>query len=166
MRTTSALTLTQSLLAASLLCAMSNAVAADARLALLEVATKQTSFYELRLDSGEVALAPDDGGGAALEDSAKYHVQNYKVEDSSGAPIADGIDILCQATLGDHDVVIVRQEYNSANPLYWLAAMSGHPVQVSRIVWLDVKDGKLLHSREIASKPASYHWQASLGLPK
>ena len=147
-----------------LACAMCNASASEVRLALLELATKQTTFYGLNLESGKVQSASGPGG-ADLESSTKYEVQNYKVKGLPGEPLAEAIEILRQATFDGHDILLVRQEYNSANPMYWLAAMSGHPVQVSKIVWLDIKDGKLLHSVEIARKPVSYHWQASLRLP-
>jgi len=149
---------------AVLACLISDAVAADVHLALFELATKQTKFYDLDLESGQVQPAAK-ADGATLPDSAKYNVQDYKVKGLSGAPLAEAIEILCQVSLGEHDLIVVRQEYNSANPLYWLAAMSGHPVQVSKIVWLDVKGGKLVHSVEIDRQPASYHWQASLSLP-
>ena len=147
-----------------LACAMSNASASEARLALLELATKQTTFYGLNLDSGKVQSASGPGG-ADLESGTKYEVQDHKVKGLSGEPLAEATEILHQTTFDGHDIVLVRQEYNSANPMYWLAAMSGHPVQISKIVWLDVKDGKLLHRVEIARKPASYHWQASVRLP-
>jgi hypothetical protein len=49
-------------------------------------------------------------------------------------------DILCQCSVDGRDIVVVRKEYNSfSNPLRWLYALSGHPVQVSEI-WAIIAD--------------------------
>ena len=62
----------------------------------------------------------------------------------------------------DADLVVVRQEHNSlSNPLRWLAALSGHPVQVSRIAWFLVSEGEV-RSGVLLSRAASSHWSVSL----
>ena len=139
------------------------ACATEVRLALYEAQSNQTSFHSLDVASGEVSSA-QSAGTVELGTLEAYRVRNEHVEDvQSGQSIAEATEILCQATSGGVDLIVVRQEYNSlSSPVRWLSAFSGHPVQVSKIVWLLVREGKVVHIIELMRKPASYHWKAKL----
>ena len=139
------------------------ACATEVRLALYEAQSKQTSFHALDLVSGKVSSA-QSAGTVELGALEAYRVRNEHVEHvQSGQAIAEATEILCQATTGEVDLVVVRQEYNSfSNPLRWLSAIGGHPVQVSKIVWLLVREGKVVYTTELLQRPASYHWKAEL----
>lgn len=143
-----------------------SAQAAELRLALFEEATKRTTYHSLHLESGEVAVVPDAAGSAPAATTI-YRIKDYKLDGAKGGPpMMEATEILAQATSGGFDVLVIREEYNSfANPLRWLSAMAGHPVQVSKILWVVVKDGKVLHRKELQREPASYRWSAQLFEP-
>jgi len=147
----------------ALLILSSSAYATEVRLTLYEARTKQTTFHALDLSTG--VLKPAAAAGTVeLPSISEYRVRNEHVETASGGALdAEADEILCQATADDLDVLVVRHEYNSfSNPLYWLAAISGHPIQVSKIVLLLVRDRKVERSIELRREPSSYHWEATL----
>ena len=139
------------------------ACAAEVRLELYEAHAKQTSFHSLDLASGTLSTVQAPGA-IELGKLEAYRVRNEHIEHvQSGQVIAEATEILCQATTAGVELLVVRQEHNSfSNPLRLLSAFSGHPVQVSKIVWLVVRDGKVEHSVELIRRPASYYWRAKL----
>lgn len=141
------------------------AISASARtselqLALFEEATKRTTYHSLNLETGKVTPATD-ASGSPPKATGMYRVNEYKLVASGGASLMEATEILTQATSGGFDVLVLRDEYNSfSNPLRWLSALAGHPVQVSEIVWVVIKDGAVLHRVELRREPASYRWNA------
>jgi hypothetical protein len=71
-------------------------------------------------------------------------------------------DILAQIHTEDADLLIVRREHNSfGGPLRLLSALAGHPVQVSEIWLLMIKEQKESWSVKLVSKDSIYTWKAS-----
>jgi hypothetical protein len=140
-----------------------SAQAADLRLALFEEATKRTTYHSLNLETGKVASATDATGPSPATTSI-FRIKDYKLEAvNGGPPLMEATEILAQVASAGFDVLVIRDEYNSfSNPLRWLFAMAGHPVQVSKILWVVVKDGRVLHRKELQREPASYQWSAQL----
>jgi hypothetical protein len=133
--------------------------ARDVRLVLVEQRTSEETGYVLNLDNLK-AHRVQPPQGASLPQSSKYTSQNRKLVNSAGI-VADADDVLFQCEIEGLDLVIVRDEYNSfASPLDWFAAFIGHPVQVSRIVAITIKDNQVISEREITRKASSYHWAA------
>lgn len=145
-------------LLATLLAVSASAQARDVQLALVEQRASEQTDYLLNLETLSVRKIPS-AQGAELPQTQKYLSQNRKLVVGADR-VADADEVLYQCAIDDTDLVIVRDEYNSANPLYWLAAASGHPVQVSRIVALTVKNGHVVSEREITRKASSYDWVA------
>ena len=80
-----------------------------------------------------------------------------------GSDIGAATELLSQCTVDGFDVAIVREEYNSfSNPLRILVAFSGHPIQVSKIKLIVVRDGHLVLEKELAREPSSYQWLAAV----
>ena len=72
-------------------------------------------------------------------------------------------DLLAQGRADGIQFAVVRHEYNSvANPWRALAVLSGHPIQVSQLLVLAVKDGRLVSSATLVRRLAAYHWKAKL----
>jgi len=140
-----------------------SARAAELRLALFEEATKQTTYHSLNLDTGNFASAPEASGSSPVA-ATNYRIVNYKLEPATGGPsLMDATEILAQASTAGFDVLVIREEYNSfSNPFRWLAAFAGHPIQVSKILWVVLKDGKVLYRKELHREPSSYQWKAQL----
>jgi hypothetical protein len=137
--------------------------AAELRLALFEEATKQTTYHSLNLDNGNFASAPEASGSSPAAASI-YRIANYKLEAAvGGPPLMDATEILAQASTAGFHVLVIREEYNSfSNPFRWLAAFAGHPIQVSKVLWVVLKDGKVLYRKELHREPSSYQWRAQL----
>lgn len=72
-------------------------------------------------------------------------------------------DIFAQASFEGTDVLIVRREHNALfNPLKFLIAITGHPIQVSEIWVVALVDGKEIWSERLVSKDAVYRWKVRL----
>jgi hypothetical protein len=147
-------------LIAMLFVVATSAQARDVQLALVEQRTSAQTDYVVNLEKLSVRKIPSVHG-IELPQNQKYSSQSRKLVVGSDA-VADADEVLFQCSINDIDLVIVRDEYNSLNPLYWLAAASGHPVQVSRIVALTIKNGRVVSEREIIRKASSYDWVAKV----
>lgn len=106
--------------------------------------------------------------GEQLPAISDYFVREYQlVRVPTNATVGEAIELLGQVRVSGGDFVVVRQEYNSySNPLYWLAAFSGHPVQVSRIAWFLVSNGGDVRSGSFLARASSYHWSVDVSTPK
>jgi hypothetical protein len=149
------------LLIATLFMLAQVAQAHDVQLILVEQRTSEQTGYSVNLDSLKAHKIPLPQG-TSLPQSSKYSSQNRKLVSSAGI-VADADEVLFQCEVEGLDLVIVRDEYNSFfGPLNLLAALSGHPVQVSRIVAIAIKGNRVVSEREITRKASSYHWLASV----
>ncbi|MFZ6709586.1 hypothetical protein [Undibacterium sp. TC9W] len=96
--------------------------------------------------------------GSELPQIAKYVSKNRKLM-FDDAVLADADTILFQCELDGVDIVVVREEYNSYfGPLKLLSAMSGHPIQVSKIILIVIKDKVIVDKKEIERKESAYVW--------
>jgi hypothetical protein len=132
--------------------------AAEVRVSLHEKATGAKSAYAFDTERG--SMGPIRGAdGVALPAVETLRIVSGRL--CATACLLDADEILFQGRLDNGTVAVVRDEYNSfANPLRWLAALSGHPVQVSSILVLQVEDGRIRAKAELTRKAASYHWEA------
>jgi hypothetical protein len=105
--------------------------------------------------------------GKPLPPMGDYAVRDYKVvRPSSGLALGAAMEILAQSRVGNVDVVLARQEYDSfSTPWRWLAALSGHPVQVSRITWFLVAADGIVRSGFLIARPNAYYWSVALFEP-
>ncbi len=105
--------------------------------------------------------------GKPLPPMGDYAVRDYKVvRTSTGSALGAAMEILAQSHVGSFDVVLTRQEYDSfSTPWRWLAALSGHPVQVSRITWFLVATDGIVRTGYLVARPTAYYWSAALFEP-
>jgi hypothetical protein len=143
----------------------SHCSAAELILELHENATKQTTYHSLEPPSGKVAVAAQSGSEPTRAIAA-YRIKDWKLVGlSSGGPLLNATEILSQASHDGLDFIVLRDEYNSfSNPLRLLSALAGHPTQVSKIVWVVIRNGIVIHSIEIKREPGSYSWTAGMTL--
>lgn len=135
----------------------------------LAIERKETAFF-ITLE-GLRAVPFQGPHGVRVSPITKYSIKKSK-SDGAGMgsadlcdgdrPIRPALNLLYQCSLDGKDLVIVRREHNSfSSPIRWLAALSGHPVQVSEI-WAIVIDGSNdPKETQLISKPASYKWAAA-----
>lgn len=118
------------------------APACDATIVLFEARTTATSIYCIDLATWSVTKIAS-ASGCVLPSIDRYVVKDYHLKDRNKT-VAEAVEILAQTSLGDYDLVVVRHEYNSfSNPRWILSAVAGHPVQVSEVIALAVRDGRL-----------------------
>jgi hypothetical protein len=137
--------------------------AAEVSLALREGCTGTISHFALDPSSGVVRPA-EQAGSVELEESGTYVVRNgHLYRAAEGQAVAEATELVSQARADGYDIVIVRREYNStSNPLRWLSAFSGHPVQVSEVRVIVLSGGKLASNVMVLTKASSYKWSAEL----
>jgi hypothetical protein len=144
----------------AVLCAALPLWAAEVEVTLTEKRTALRTAYAVDMATGTVRGLPEAKGEPLAV------IQTYRVESRrlcAASCIADAEEILFQGRAGTADVVVVRKEYNSfSNPLRWLAAFSGHPIQVSSIRVVVLVAGARLKQVELVDKPSSYDWEASV----
>jgi hypothetical protein len=81
-----------------------------------------------------------------------------------GQSVAKAEEVLYQCNSDGFDLAVVREKYNSfSNPLIILSALSGHPIQVSKIKLVAVNSNGAVWEHELAREPASYNWSAQIG---
>jgi hypothetical protein len=133
----------------------------DVIIQLYEELTKEYSHYVLNVKSIEL-LRVDSTTGSQISEIKKYSIHDRRLF-CPGNVLLDADDVLFQGELDGMDFIVVREEYNSfSNPWRILRLLAGHPVQVSRIIVLVVKNGKAIVEEEIVKKPSSYDWQAKI----
>lgn len=140
-----------------LLCSIT-AEAVEPRVSLYEKQTGTTTAYAFDAEHGRVRKLKKARG------EVLPRIESYRIESRNlcaAVCLIEADEILFQGRLGDTDVVVVRKEYNSfSDPLRWLAAESGHPVQVSSIRVVAISAGRLRAKAELTRRAASYHWTA------
>lgn len=148
---------------ALLLLVVARANAEDLLLSLREVKSQATTNFLLNLETGKANVV-SGGTGDPLMSSDVYIVRDWKLVPAvDGKALIDASQILFQTKVEDLDVLIIRDEYNSfSNPFRWLSALAGHPVQVSKILWITIKNGNVIYSVELRREPSSYEWTAGL----
>ena len=148
-------------LAIVLLFITSLANAGAIRVDVLEKSTGKSTIYWL--DVMSLSLVKRDlASMREIPQSSTYSLSNRKLT-VDGVSITAADDILFQCPVEGFDLVIVRVDHNSiSNPLRVLTAFSGHPIQVSVIYMLKIKDRAVVLKREITHKPASYEWSAKV----
>ena len=100
--------------------------------------------------------------GSELPIIDRYVLRNRRLY-LDDKPITHADEILYQGQLDGTDLVVIRDEYNSkSNPWRLFAYSLGHPIQVSKIIVLVIKDGVLKTQKEITRKAASYHWEVKV----
>ena len=134
-------------------------------IALTENRTKNTTHFVLDLPSARITNSRNTNGTSILPISSYRIVSDHLTDSSETTNLSKATDILFQGQVDEFDIVIIRYEYNSfANPLRILTAVAGHPIQVSRILCLVIRNGHVVAKRTLAQEPSSYDWQASLFL--
>jgi hypothetical protein len=148
-------------LAIVLLLATLSAQSSEVRLSLFEKRTSTTTIYSL--ESATLAFRQVDmTSGAELPQISKYEVSGRKLV-ADAIKFAEADEILYQCRVDELDFVVVRVENDSlSSPMKFLSALSGHPVQVSKIVVLTIKNGRVISEKEITQKDSSYHWVAKV----
>lgn len=136
----------------------------ELHLTLLEKKTSATVAYSL--ESTTLAFRKiETADGAELPQIQKYKVSARKLANNAIA-LADADEILYQCKIGEIDLIVVRVENNSfSNPMKLLSALSGHPVQVSRIVILTIDNDRVISEKEVTSRDSSYGWAAKVLRP-
>jgi hypothetical protein len=135
--------------------------ACDATIVLFEARTTRTSIHCIDFRKWSVSK-PNSAEGSALPSIDRYVVKDYHLR-YRDKTLAEAVEILAQTSVGEHDLVVVRHEYNSfSNPLRILSAVAGHPVQVSEIIALAVSDGRVVKRWRLARVASSYEWRADV----
>ncbi|WP_157201925.1 hypothetical protein [Massilia sp. Root335] len=77
--------------------------------------------------------------------------------------ITEANEILYQCQVDGVDLVIARVQGDSLfGPIKLLSALSGHPVQINKIVALEIQNDKVLAAETVIRKESSFHWSASV----
>ena len=135
----------------------------DVVLSLHEKRTETTSYYTLNLVKGK-AVPAQAVSSKEIPRTKAYGVLDGTLVRVDGLwRLMDATEILFQGEWDGLEVLIIREEYNSfSSPMRLLSALSGHPLQVSKIVWVTVKNGDIVHEKELRREPSSYGWKAVL----
>lgn len=135
--------------------------AGEVQIALFEQRISEQSGF--LFDTGSMKLRKvQTAVGVELPTIARYESRAGKLY-SNGTALAEADEVLFQCEVDEVDLVVVRDEYNSfSNPLRILSALSGHPVQVSKIVILTIANGQVEAEKELTRKPSSYGWVVSV----
>ncbi len=123
--------------------------------------TNRITYYSYDTHSNALRTTRPEPGTAKASEGPFKVTEHRKL--ALGARELTGADqILFQGRTGNAWFLIVTDEYNSLNPLHWVSAISGHPIQVTKVLILVVRDDKLVVEKEVTGKGASYDWQASV----
>jgi hypothetical protein len=134
----------------------------DATVVLFEARTTGASIHCIDFTKWSVSKSESSGSGLASPSIDRYLVKDHHLR-YRDKTIAEAVEILAQTSVGEHDLVVVRYEYNSfSNPLRLLSAVAGHPVQVSEIIALAVSDGRVVKRWRLARVASSYEWRADV----
>ena len=138
-----------------------DARASDAYLALFEGLTVTTRNYEIKVTPLSVRPVPSVRG-TPVQQIHKYMAKEGKLIHGSNS-IGRAIEVLYQCSVESVDLVIVRVERDSLlGPMKILSALSGHPVQINKIVALEIKNDRVLTEETVIEKESSFHWNASV----
>ena len=133
------------------------AQASAVQLSLVDKATSERSNYSFDISERNFhGIASIQG--TLLPQLEKYTSQNRKLI-GNGIVLANTDEILFQCEIDGVDLVVVRIEYNSLlGPLKLLGALSGHPVQISKIILLTIANNAVASEKEITRKESAYRW--------
>jgi hypothetical protein len=122
-----------------------------------------TSCFCLELSPATLEKSRDpDAARTPLPQIADYSIKSERLR-FAGTELTPALEILYQSRLPDADVIVIREEHNSfSNPMRILAALAGHPVQVSTIGVVVVRNGKLVRRWNPLRTASSYDWRAVL----
>ena len=134
--------------------------AADFSITVKEQKTAKTSVFTVDTEGRRIP-------GARSTDSMLPSTDSFSIQDRhliyANRPIAAADELLAQGTDEGIQIAVVRQEYNSlSNPLRLLSAFSGHPVQVSKITLIAIRNSRVAWEKELTHEPSSYTWSAWL----
>ena len=138
-----------------------NARADDVYLALFERLTVTASNYEIKVSPLSARQIPRVRG-ASVPQIHKYITTEGRLMDGLNA-ITEANEILYQCQVDGVDLVIARVQGDSLfGPIKLLSALSGHPVQINKIVALEIQNDKVLAAETVIRKESSFHWSASV----
>ena len=137
------------------------AQAGEAYLALFERLTVMTNNYEIEVSPLSVRQIPSVRG-VLVPQIHKYITKAGKLLNGASA-FARANEIRYQCQVDGVDLVIIRVESDSLfGPIKLLSALSGHPVQINKIVALEIKNDKVLAAETVIRKESSFHWSAAV----
>lgn len=141
-------------------------IPARAEVVVVSVAERgESAALRFEIDTASaISSSSASPGGEPLPTIDGYLVRGGRlIRASTNTTIGTAVELLGQVRVSAGDLVIVRQEHNSlSNPLHWLSALTGHPVQVSRITWFLVLNGGGVRSGSLLRRAASYRWSVRL----
>jgi hypothetical protein len=136
--------------------------ACDIGIDVFEGRRSVTTSHCVNLATRSVHRSQVQPSGPDLQPIQEYEIRNHRLR-KDGTQIADAVEILVQARADGMDVVVIRNEYNSfSNPLRILAAVAGHPAQVSEVIVLVLREGRVVGRWRLARATSSYEWRAVL----
>ena len=140
-----------------------NAHAASLSIVVTEL-ERAREVHPFRIDlAAKTAIAAKPVSERTLTQTAKYATKDDRHFWSGSKQLGRADDVLAQASLNGIDVLVVRREHNAfLNPLKFLSALSGHPIQVSEIWVIALVDEKEIWSERLVSKDSVYRWKVSL----
>lgn len=155
-----AMKLTILILIASLML-VNQVLALDAVVTEME-GTKRTYVFHIDLSKHTIG-ATTNTPGKTIPPIQHYVTKNDRHFWAEGNRFGKADDILTQIHTEDADLLLVRREHNSFwTPLRFLFAISGHPIQVSSIWLVVIRDKKEVWSAKLVSRDSIYRWQASI----
>ena len=106
----------------------------------------------------------EDRGSAAFHDLrassvARFSIANRELQ-RDGRSFGAANRLLYQCRVGEIDLVVVERSRASANPVYWFAALSGHPIQFSEIWIYSFDDSGVNRSRRLVAGSRATDWRA------
>jgi hypothetical protein len=135
--------------------------AAQLQISVYEKLTNTTTAFAFDTSSRKMREL-SEAKGEDLPQLSKYSVVKEQLR---AGPLGymDATEVLYQCQIEGLDIVVLRDEYNSiSNPLRLLAALVGHPIQVSQIIFVAIADGEVVFEKRLAREPASYRWKAEV----
>lgn len=123
---------------------------------------KTAKVSDFVADTGAKRVELSTRRGSPLPETQSFSIQDRHLIYGSH-PITAADDLLSQGRSGALDIAVVREEYNSfSNPFRIMAALAGHPIQVSKIKLIAAGEGRLVWEQELVREPSSYQWSALL----
>ncbi|NMP01458.1 hypothetical protein HHE94_01790 [Pseudoalteromonas arctica] len=145
-----------------LLCFINYAHAESIYIDLLENKNGKTHSYYVDLDSFKVVLGEVSDDNIPDSRTGKYSIKNEALY-VGGHKLFDANELLFEAKVDGKDIVVIRDEYNSfSNPLKWLSAVVGHPVQTSKIYILEIESKSVINKLRLQKQDSSYRWKVEV----
>ncbi len=117
--------------------------------------------YTVRLDDLVATVSAASTPGTRATPITRYAIVERQLT-LDGHVLASASQLLCQCRVDGQDIVVVERSRNSVNPLFFLAAVSGHPVQYGE-VWLYVRDDRrTLRQIRLLTGSSANDWRAKV----